>query len=181
MSETARLVTADELAKFPDDDFRYELVDGRVVRMSPVGFRHGRTVMALGALLRQHAEEGRSGAVVTEVGFKLASNPDTVRAPDVAFVHQDRIPIPDPPGFWNGPPDLAVEVLSPEDRPGDVQEKVEEYLARGVPLVLVVDPDDRTIALFRPAMPAVRLSADDILDLSPVMSAFRCSVRDIFE
>ena len=132
MSERARLVTAEELERFPDDDSRCELVAGRVIRMTPVGFQHGKVVARLMFLLSQHLDGRNLGVVLTEVGFKLAAGPDTVRAPDVAVIRQHRIPSPEPKGFWNGPPDLAVEVLSPDDRSGDVREKVEEYLACGV-------------------------------------------------
>jgi Uma2 family endonuclease len=180
MPEATRLVTAAELERFPDDDYRYELVEGRVIRMSPVGFRHGTTVIRVGALLMRHAQDRGLGAVMTEVGFKLVSNPDTVRAPDVAFLRQDRIPTPEPRGFWSGPPDLAVEVLSPEDRPEDVREKVGEYLTRGVPVVVVVDPDTREITVFRPATPELALAEHEVLDLSDVVAGFRCSVRELF-
>ena len=121
MSEIARLVTTEELEKFPDDDYRYELVDGRVIRMSPVGFQHGRIVARLCALLVQHVQGRKLGVVATELGFELARHPDTVRAPDVAFIAQDRIPSQEPRGFWKGPPDLAIEVLSPDDRPSEVR------------------------------------------------------------
>jgi Uma2 family endonuclease len=118
---------------------------------------------------------------MTEVGFKLASNPDTVRAPDVAFIRQDRIPTPEPRGFWNGPPDLAFEVLSPDDRPEETREKVAEYLTHGVPVVVVVDPDVHMVTVFRPATPELALATDDVLDLGDVVSGFRCSVRALFE
>ena len=118
MPESARLVTAEELERFPSDDRRYELVDGRLVRMSPVNFDHGRIVMQLGALLHLHLKGQPSGVVVADVGFKLASNPDTVRGPDIAFLLKDRVPSPGGRGFYKGHPDLVIEVLSPEDRPG---------------------------------------------------------------
>lgn len=181
MSETSRLVTADELEKYPDDDYRYELVDGRVIRMSPVGFQHGRIVTRLLARLERHAAKHRLGTVLTEVGFKLRSNPDTVRAPDVAFIRQDRLPSADPQGFWNGPPDLAVEVLSPDDRSADVRAKVDEYLAGGVPLVGVVDPHRKTGTVFRRGAEPVLLRADDVLDLGDVVHGFRCTLREILE
>src|SRR6478672_9366656 len=116
MPADARLVTAEELEKFPDDDYRYELVEGRVVRMSPVGYRHGRIVVRIAVLLSGHVERHQLGVVLTDVGFKLASNPDTVRGTDLAFIRQARLPAQDLPGFWEGPPDLVIEVLSPDDR-----------------------------------------------------------------
>lgn len=182
MSETLHLVTAEELEKVPQDDYRYELVEGRVIRMSPVGFQHGRTVAQFIFLLRRHLHGRHLGVVLTEVGFKLASNPDTVWAPDVAFIRQDRIPSPDPRGFWAGPPDLAVEVLLPDDRPSEVHEKVGEYLRRGVPLALVIDAEEKTVAISRLSVSSITLRSDeDCLDLDDVVPGFRCRLREIFE
>lgn len=181
MSADGRLVTAEELERLPDDDYRYELVKGRVIRMSPVGFEHGRIVMRLGTLLVRHAQERSLGAVVTEVGFKLASNPDTVRGPDLAFIRQSRIPTEEVRGFWNGAPDLVAEILSPDDRLPEIRAKVEEYLARGVSVIVVVNPDDRTVTIHRPSTSAVMLRDDDMLDLDDVVSGFRCALRNIFD
>jgi Uma2 family endonuclease len=133
-------------------------------------------------LLDSHVRAGRLPLFVgAEVGFKLASNPDTVRGPDIAVIRRDRVPSPTPRGFVTGPPDLAVEVLSPGDRPGDVQQKVAEYLARGVSLVVVIDPEASTVSVSRGSTAPVVLSDDDILDLGEVVPGFRCSVREIFE
>jgi Uma2 family endonuclease len=181
MSETTRLVTAEELEKLPEDDFRYELLAGRLIRMSPVGYLHGKIVLRFAALLDHYLEGRGLGTAVIEVGFKLASNPDTVRAPDVAFIRRDRIPLVDPKGFWQGPPDLAVEVLSPEDRPSEIREKVEEYLLRGVTLVLVLDPDKKDVVAHRRlSAPTAFTAGDDLLEFDDIIPGFRCSVRDIF-
>lgn len=181
MSDGVPLVTAEELERFPDDDFRYELVQGRVIRMSPVGYQHGGIVMQFGARLTQHVRARKLGSVVTEVGFKLASNPDTVRAPDLAFLKRERIPTPVPRGFWRGVPDLAVEVLSPDDTPAEIGTKVDEYLAHDVPVVVVIDPDAETATTYRGREPAEVLGVDDELDLSEVVDGFRCRVREIFD
>jgi Uma2 family endonuclease len=181
MSESSRLVTAAELEKFPDDDRRYELVDGRIVRMSPVGYQHGRVVARLATLLERHTQSRGLGVVLAEVGFTLGSNPDTVRAPDIAFLQRGRVPSTEPRGFWKGPPDLAIEVLSPEDRPSEVVQKIEEYMARGVSAVLIVDPDERTATVHRPLQPPATLRSNERLDLGDVVPGFRCSVRDLFD
>jgi Uma2 family endonuclease len=101
---SAHLVTAEELERRPEDDYRYELVEGRVIQMSPVGCQRGAVVVQLMFLLKRHLQDSKQGAVFTEVGFKLASKPDTVRAPDVSFVAKDRMPSPVPRGFFQGPP-----------------------------------------------------------------------------
>jgi Uma2 family endonuclease len=182
MPDTSPFVTAEQLERFPDDDYRYELVAGRVVRMSPVAHQHGRIVMRVGYLLSRHLDGRHLGVVSTEVGFKLASNPDTVRAPDVAFLCQERIPRPEPRGFMDGPPDLAIEVLSPGDSPSEVAAKVEEYLVAGVRVVVVVDPDARVVRAIRPSLESVTLQADrDVLDLQDVIVGFRCTLREVFE
>ena len=178
MSRAEQLVTAEGLQKLPHDDYRYELVAGRVIRMSPVDWLHGATVACFIARLRPDVEAAQLGQVVTEVGFILARDPDTVRAPDLAFVRRDRIP--SRRGFFHGPPDLAVEVLSVDDRPAELRAKVDEYLTHGVPLVLVLDPDEKTVQIFRRWAAPVTVGADDELDVSDVISGFRCPVREIF-
>lgn len=181
MSKTTDLVTADELERFPRDDRRYELVEGRVIPMSPVGYQHGKVVLQLGFLLSRYLKSQPVGVVMTEVGFKLEFGPDTVRAPDIAFIRAHRIPA-NTRGFFTGPPDLAIEVLSPDDRPSDVRAKVDQYLARGVALVVVVDPDQKTVTTWRPSTPPVPLRAEeDRLDLGDVIQGFSCSLREIFE
>jgi Uma2 family endonuclease len=181
MSGTTRLVTAEEFERFPEDDYRYELVDGRVVRMSPTGVLHGWLVTQLSSLLIEHLRSNSTGLVLTEVGFRLSSSPDTVRAPDLSFIRRERLKGPSlPRGFWHGPPDVAVEVLSPDDRPADVSVKVAEYLTRSVSIVVVIDPDELTVTVHRQSNPPAILRGADILDLNPVIPGFRCSVRDIF-
>jgi Uma2 family endonuclease len=183
MSESTHLVTAEELARLPDDGYRYELVEGRLVRMSPVNLDHGRIVMRIGFLLSRHLEQHPVGIVGAEVGFKLATNPDTVRGPDIAFVRNERLPSPeDRRGFVKGPPDVAIEVLSPDDRPGEVRAKTEEYLAKGTPLVFVVDPHRQTATISRPGTDRVILESEtDIVDLSDVILGFSCQLREIFQ
>jgi Uma2 family endonuclease len=182
MSHASGLVTAEELERFPDDDYRYELVEGRLIRMSPVGGEHGRIVVHVLTVLHLHARQERLGIVFTEVGFKLASNPDTVRAPDIAFVRQDRVPSPMPRGFLSGPPDLAIEVLSPDDRASDVSSKVDEYLGHGCSLVVVIDPGKRSVTSYRRlAAPLTVAAFDDVVDVGDVVPGFSLRARDIFE
>jgi len=130
---------------------------------------------------RRHLEQHPVGTIGADVGFKLASNPDTVRGPDIAFVRRDRVPTSGR-GFFTGAPDLVIEVLSPDDRSGAVRAKTEQYLATGVPVVVIVDPEERTATTFRPGFPPVALaSPNDVLDLSDAITGFRCSLNDIFQ
>jgi Uma2 family endonuclease len=183
MSETVRLLTAEEFERMPEDDLdRYELVEGRLVRMSPVSFDQARIVPRLIFLLQRHLDGTRLGLVVTEMGFTLASNPDTVRAPDIAFLKGDRLPARGTRGFPKQSPDAVIEVLSPDDRPSEMRRKIAQYLHTGVALVIVIDPKEATATSFRPSKDPVTLRGeDDLLDLSDVIPGFRCSLRDIFE
>lgn len=179
MSSATPLVTAEELEKQPRD-YRYELVEGRIVRMSPVGFEHGQIVTRLLFRLQQHLQREPSGVVLTEVGFKLASQPDTVRGPDISFVRRERIPSPTPRGFFSGRPDLAMEVRSPDDRRSDLRRKAQAYLAAGVPFVVIVDADDRAVTCYRQQATPVTLRADERLDLGDAIPGFTCQVSELF-
>jgi Uma2 family endonuclease len=176
------LVTADEFARIPDDHHRYELVEGRVVRMSPPGARHAVLATRIAALLFRFVESRRLGTVMTAGGFRLATNPDTVREPDVAVVRRERIPAAGlPEGYWPGPPDLAVEISSPHDRSSDVTSKAHEYLRYGVRLVWVADPRTRSVTVFAPAARPFTAGEGDVLHGGDVLPGFSCRVAEFFE
>jgi Uma2 family endonuclease len=180
MPTPARLVTADELERLPKDDYRYELVRGRLTRMSPVAPRHGKIVVTLASLLWQHVRTHDLGEVWTEVGFRLFHEPDTVRAPDVSVVRTDRLPAPESRGFFRGAPDVAFEVLSPDDSPSDVRDKINEFLAAGTPIVVIVDPAVRKVTVHRPGVRPLAIGEGDSLDLAPILPGFRMSPEELF-
>jgi Uma2 family endonuclease len=180
MHEATRLVTAEELERMPE--FRGELVEGRLVEVSPPNFEHGAVVVRLASLLHTCTRLKALGTIVVETGFKLASNPDTVRGPDIAFVSQERLATMRRRGFVNGPPDLAIEVLLPDDRPGEIRKKIGEYLTRGASLVVIVDPDEKAVDVHRRGGSVTTLmNLDDVLDLDDVISGCRCTLKQIFE
>lgn len=181
MSTTAKLITAEELWQMPQQDRRLELVLGELITMSPAGFDHCAVGMRIGIRLGSYVLENRLGIVVnSECGFVLRRNPDTVRAPDVAFVRQDRIPDPRPVKFWEGAPDLAVEVLSPTDTVDEIDGKVEEYLQAGSTEVIVINPQRRMLKVFRQGTICTILQERGILDGLESVPGFRCPVADIF-
>src|SRR5438128_8078492 len=140
-------MTADELLEMPDDGMSYELVKGELQMAPPPGSEHGEVTMNLAAPLFQQVKKSHLGIVyAAETGFKLESNPDTVRAPDIAFVRQERAERT--PRYLSGSPDLVVETLSPTDRISEVEEKVAAWLAGGARLVWVVSPKLHTITVY---------------------------------
>ncbi len=143
-------VTASELLHLNLPDKRTELVRGVLVVREPAGYRHGEVAMRLAKILLDRVDRDDLGRVLAaETGFKLASDPDTVRAPNVAFISRDNLPDPSPVGYAELAPDLVVEVLSPDDRPGDVLAKVADWLTAGSRLVWVVDPARRLARVYR--------------------------------
>ena len=178
---TKTLLTAEDLWKIVADGSRYELSRGELVPMTPVGIPHSVIVMRLGKLLSTYVDERRLGLVGTEGGFKLHRNPDTLRAPDIAFISKARLEREGiPPRFADFPPDLAVEVLSPDDTASEIARKVDEYLAAGVPLVWVVDPGIRKVTVYRSLQDIKVLSAEEELDGGDVIPGFRVKVQEIF-
>ena len=182
-SPTRRLITADELLTLPKKDELYELVRGELRVMSPAGGRHGQIGMKLGILLGHFVMTNQLGVVVNaDTGFLLKRDPDTVRAPDVGFLSAARVPptgIPD--GYIDGPPDLAVEVISPTDTLYEVDDKIAEYLAAGTRLAWVINPRRRTVAVHAPGAPVHVLGEADTLDAGDVVPGFRCAVREFME
>jgi Uma2 family endonuclease len=182
MTTTLQRSTASELFGMPDDGFRYELVKGELRRMSPSGWRHGVVVVNVTLLLGQYVKTTKLGVCCgAETGFKIASDPDTVRAPDLGFVSRERIPGGGvPKTFWPGAPDLAVEVLSPGDTRREVDEKVADWLEAGARAVWVVNPKRLSVSVYRSMTDVTRLSEGDELDGGDVVPGFRCKVSEIF-
>jgi Uma2 family endonuclease len=182
MSTRTQLVTAEELLRMPDDGFRYELVCGELRKMPPAGHVHGRLAATLTASLVRVVTANQLGAVyAAETGFILRRNPDTVRAPDVAFIRQQRVQeVGDVAGYWPGAPDLAIEVVSPSDSYAEVEEKVFEWLEAGTLMVLVVNPRRRSVTVYRSLADIIVLTQNDALDGGDVVPGWTMPVKDIF-
>ena len=176
-------MTAEELFHLPGDGGRYALVKGELQRMTPAGFEHGVVVMNVAVPLGQHVRRCGLGVICgAETGFVLTRRPDTVLAPDVAFVRRERIGASGrPTAFWEGAPDLAVEVVSPGDTRPEVAEKVASWLAAGTRVVWVVDPGRRSVTIHEPGAAPRRLAAPaDVIDGAPLFPGFRLPVADVF-
>ena len=174
------LLTADELQHVYVPDKRVELVRGLLVVRELPGMRHARVAMDLALALGAHVRAAALGRVYAEAGFKLASNPDTVRGPDIAFISRGRIPDPEPTGFAGFAPDLVAEVISPGDRAGEVLAKVADWISAGTRVVWVLDPARRVARVYRADGTEQILTADESLDGGDVVPGFSCPVGEIF-
>lgn len=174
------LMTADELLRLNLPDKRTELVRGVLVVCEPAGLQHGRILTELTRRLANHVAAHQLGRVYAgETGFTLARDPDTVRAPDIAFLRRERVPTPEPAGFPTLSPDLVVEVLSPADRPGEVRAKVADWLSAGTRLVWVIDPERRLARVYRHDGTDQALTEDQSLAGEDVVPGFSCPLADI--
>jgi Uma2 family endonuclease len=160
---------------------RAELVYGELVELMPVGFLHAMLVGRILFWIMSFLETHRLGKTGTELGMFLAHNPDLVYAPDVFFISKAREPAADSRRFFEGAPDLAVEVLSPDDRPGKRNAKIQAYLAGGTRLVWVVDPDNSTVTIFRPSFPPHVYSGRDEVTGEDVLPGFSFQVERLFK
>jgi len=168
--------TAEELERAGDIG-RCELIRGDLIMMIPPGGRHGQLASFIGYRLMGFAGEKNLGTVLAETGFVLSRDPDTVRAPDVAFLRPGR-EIGD--GFIDGAPDLAVEVTSPGDRSGEIREKVAEWLEAGAETVWQVDPRKRTVVVHCSYSEPQVLAEHDVLRGGRVLPGFELPLVQLF-
>ncbi len=182
MSNRLGVITADELLHMPDNGMRRELVAGELKEMTPSGHEHGFVTLHMSGPLYAFVMEKNLGAVfAAETGFILATDPDTVRAPDVAFVVRDRYSsLSKTRGFFPGPPDLAVEVISPSDTYSEVEEKVEAWLNAGCRVVVVVNPRNRTLKVYRSPTDVSLLTLADTFRCADLLPGFELPVSKIF-
>jgi Uma2 family endonuclease len=179
MAVETRLMTADELLALPHGwGKRYELVRGELITMSPAGLDHGIIGSRIEMSLSVYVHAQKLGITpIASTGYLLERNPDTVHEPDVSFVAAARVVRT--PKYFPGPPDLAVEVISPSDTYGEVQDKVDRYIAAGTRMVIVINPRNQTATVTTPA--AVKhLTVDDTLDGGEVVPGWTLPLRDLF-
>lgn len=176
------LLTADDLLHLPDDGMRHELIRGELRTMPPAGGLHGSITNRLANRLTNFVEPRGLGEVfAAETGFWVEHGPDTVRAPDVAYIAATRLPANQiPRTYIDLPPDLVAEVISPGDSAAEVEEKVQMWLLFGVRMVLTLNWRTSSVTVYRSLHNIVVLTADDVLDGGDVLPGFSCPVRELF-
>ena len=183
MSTTSTaLMTAEDLMNLPDDDLRHELINGELIAMPLPKAPHARAANRLGAPLMQFVLDRDLGEVyIGDVGYQLTWNPDTALGPDVSFISKQRLKeMGEEEGYWQGPPDLAVEVLSPGDRRGKVNKKISLWLRSGTKQVWIVDPKHRTVTIYRSEVDTTTFSGTDDLEAQDLFPGFRIALDRIF-
>jgi len=177
---TTQLMTIEEFAEISEPG-RFDLMRGKLVRMSPAGFRHGVYASRIATALSVHAQASSLGETPSsDTGYIVQSDPPVVLCPDTSFVLTGNLPNELPEGFLDRHPDIAVEVVSPSDRLADVSAKVTEYLGAGTSLVWVVEPTRKTVTAYRADRSARLLIEGDALDGGDVLPGFSLPLADIF-
>jgi Uma2 family endonuclease len=180
MPYSATLMTAEDLMADPVPNVCTELVAGQLLVREPPGYHHGDVAARLLIAIGTHVNAHKLGRVLSaESGFTLFRNPDTVRAPDVAFIRAERVPKDTLRGYPEFAPDLAVEVLSPSDRAGKVLAKVGDWIEAGTRLVWVVDPELRDARVYRGDGSVSLLSADGALDGEDVLPGLSIPLAEL--
>lgn len=174
------LITAEQFLHWPDEG-RCELVNGEIVHLTASRPLHGLVEVRLSSRLFTYADSsGRGHVLGGEVGLWVRRNPDTVRGADLMFISHERWARRNPQGFLDVPPELVVEILSPDDRYGEVMEKLEEYLALGVDLVWIVDPERRYVLAYRSLLEVERFEVGDVLADEEILPGFSLPVAELF-
>jgi Uma2 family endonuclease len=175
-------MTAEELIQLPRGYYRAELINGELIKMPLPGLPHGRTAARLGASLTHFVLDHELGEVfMNDAGFQLTWDPDTVLGPDISFISKERLKqVEEVEGYWQGPPDLAVEVLSPGDRPGKVNKKISRWFSFGTKQVWIVDAKHSTITVYRSPSDTTTFSGSDYLESPDLFPGFRISMDRVF-
>jgi Uma2 family endonuclease len=175
-----RLYTADDLLQMPDTDKRYELIKGVLLEMSPTNEVHGVLAQELAGLIWSYVRTHKLGRVyAAETGFTLSTQPDTVLAPDIAFVSAKRAK-PLAEKFSTVSPDLAVEVVSPGNSAGEMNEKTALYFQAGTQQVWIVYPKTQTVHLYTSATSVAILTRQDTLEGASVLPGFKLPLDALF-
>lgn len=182
MTRNAPVLTAEDLYTIPENGFRYELVRGVLRTMAFHDAEHGVVSLNIGCHLMFYARQHELGSTYAAgTGFHISSNPDSVLSPDVAFVAQDRVKtIIDRRKFVPFAPDLAVEVLSPEDNQNQAERRADDWLSAGSRAVTIVDPSNETVRIYLSSKKSVILNELDILEVPDIVPGWSISVAEIF-
>jgi Uma2 family endonuclease len=158
-----------------------ELIEGRLVYMTPTKPKHGKYEFRIAKILGEFVDQNNLGEVqVGEIGIYTHRNPDTVRATDVLFISHERLARATPDSFLDVAPDLVVEILSPDDRWSEVKKKLRDYFEAGVPLVWIVDPEEKTLSAYRSLTEVLEFGEKDVVNAQDILPGFSLPVAMLF-
>jgi len=176
------LLTADEFFDWQPPDKDTELVRGRMIVREPPRLWHGLHAANLCRIVSSHVWSSRLGAVFAQdTGFHIARDPDTVLAPDLAFIRADRLPSRDEDRYPAIVPDLVAEIMSPSDRRRVVVAKMHHWITAGVRVAWLIEPKQRRATIFFADGSELAVAPDGVLTAGDVLPGFACALREVFE
>ena len=183
MAIAEALLRLEDYLSLPDTGTRTELVQGRIIEMPPPEPKHGRFCGKIAMFVGIYVYEHQLGEVISnDAGVITRRNPDSLRGPDIAFYSQAKLPSNDTwEGYFDFVPDLVFEVRSPSDRWSEMVQKAGEYLAAGVPIVVVLNPDTKSAHIFEGDQAPRILGPEDTLSFPGILDGFALVVGRIFE
>lgn len=176
---TKTLMSMEEFERLPDDGMLHELSEGELIAVTRPKFQHGWIAQTINEELVRCAKGKGLGVVFSEMAYLLLADPPTLRVPDVSFVRAERLPQPATDDYFQGAPDLAVEIVSPGDTAEEVERKVRQYLAAGAKLVWVLYPKTRRLHVFRADGTFAVLNENDMLEAPELFPGWRVRLADL--
>jgi Uma2 family endonuclease len=176
---TSTALTLEEFARLPGDDVRHEMKAGELITLPPPKSLHALVLLAVLEALQSYLREHPFGRAIPEAGFILSREPLTVRQPDVSVLSESRVQTADGESYFEGAPELAVEVVSPSDSAEDLQIRVRQYLSTGAKQVWVVYSKTKDVHVFELGRTAV-LSADQVLEGGDLFPGLAIKVSSFF-
>jgi Uma2 family endonuclease len=177
----SKVLTDEEFMALPDDGGRYEVIDGELVNVGNSGMEHGNIGIFLGGLIEIFVRQNKLGvACDSSTAFKMKGG--NKRSPDISFVSKERLIGLKrlPKGFFDGAPDLVVEIISPGNTFDEIHNKIEEYFESGTRLLWVIHPDEKYVLVYHSPQPDRLLRGDDVLDGEDVILNFQVAVSELF-
>jgi Uma2 family endonuclease len=176
---TKTLLSLEEFERLPDNGMRHELNKGDLVEMPPPKSRHAITAARIAEVLRRQVSE-ESGYILVEAGYQLSVSPPTIRQPDVSYLTARRVDQTPEDAYFEGAPDLAIEIVSPGNSAADLEEKIQQYLAAGGRAVWVVYPKLRRVHVHRADGTITALTIDQQLTAEDIVPGLSIPVSSLF-
>jgi Uma2 family endonuclease len=176
---TSPAMTEKEFARLPADGVRHEINAGELITSPPPKSAHSLTALAVLEALLPYWRENPLGRAIPEAGYVLSQEPLTIRQPDVSVLSKARIEVTEEDSYFEGAPELAVEVVSPSDSAEDLEIKVRQYLSSGAQQVWVLYPKTRDVHVFQSDRYVV-LKSDQVLEGGDLLPGFSIKVSDLF-
>jgi Uma2 family endonuclease len=170
-SSVTPAITLEDFARLPRQGARHEIDAGELLTLPPPKSRHALIALTVLESLQQYLKQRDTHRALPEAGFILSRDPLTIRQPDVSVISRERIRATSADSYFEGAPELAVEIVSPSDSAEDLDSKIRQYLESGAEQVWIIYPKTRTVHVFSPGAAPRIVTEDQTLDYGVAVGA----------